>query len=77
MSTNVLFVYDGPSGQLVSVVELDAAHHTDQQTCLAGASSAQFLDFTAAKCRRFDCFPPDSGIDDGGMCYLDAGATAD
>ena len=76
-STEVLFVYDGPSGKLASVVELDSAHHPDQQTCLAGASSTQFLDFTGARCKPFDCFSLDSGIDDGGMCHLDAGAAAD
>lgn len=76
IGTNVLFVYDGVSGQLTSAVEFGAAQHSGQQTCLAGASSIEPLNLVSAHCRIFNCFPPDSGID-AGQCDLDAGAMAD
>ena len=69
VGTNVLFVYDKASGQLGSVVELGAAGHAGQQTCLAGANSAPMLDLEASHCKMFECFPPDSGLD-AGACDL-------
>ena len=74
--TNVLFVYDGASGQLTSAVEFGSGQHAGQQTCLAGASSVTPLNLVSANCKLFNCFPPDSGID-AGMCDLGGEAMAD
>lgn len=72
VGTNVLFVYDGASGQLTNAVEVGGAQHPGKQTCLAGASGIPSVDLVAANCKLFRCFPPDSGID-AGTCDLDAG----
>jgi hypothetical protein len=65
----VLFVYDGASGHLASVVELGGGAHAGQQTCLAGGGDAPSLDAVSAHCRVFVC----GDGEDASACGADAG----